>query len=63
MHDYVARNCLPQIIKRLANNPAVALLGPRQVGKSTLAKHICEHQSGALYLDLERDKDQINFQI
>jgi len=58
MHDYVARNCLPQIIKRLANNPAVALLGPRQVGKSTLAKHICEHQSGALYLDLERDKDR-----
>jgi len=37
--------------------PAVALLGARQVGKSTLAKAICEQRPDCLYLDLERDSD------
>jgi len=58
MHAYIDRNCLALILTRLANNPAVALLGPRQVGKSTLAKHICDRTPDALYLDLERDKDR-----
>ena len=38
--------------KHLENNAAVALLGPRQIGKTTLAKEIKkEHE--AIYLDLE----------
>lgn len=36
--------------------PAVALLGPRQVGKTTLALAVAE-KSGALYLDLEHPAD------
>ena len=38
--------------------PAVALLGPRQVGKTTLAKSIIKKQKKkTLYLDLENDAD------
>ncbi len=40
----------------LAQFPAVALLGPRQVGKTTLALEIAG-KSGALYLDLEHPAD------
>ncbi len=36
---------------------AVALLGPRQVGKTTLAFHIAETKN-ALYLDLEDRADR-----
>jgi uncharacterized protein len=41
----------------LANFPAVAILGPRQCGKSTLAKHILSEYPGAVYLDLEDPGD------
>ena len=37
----------------LAQFPAVALLGPRQAGKTTLALAEMERHGGALYLDLE----------
>ena len=40
----------------LSQFPAVALLGPRQVGKTTLARKIGDAQ-GALYLDLEHPAD------
>lgn len=42
----------------LGRFPAVALLGPRQCGKSTLAKEILGGFPGAVYLDLERPKDR-----
>lgn len=39
--------------------PAVALLGPRQVGKTTLARQIAEKRGAkAVYLDLERPGDR-----
>jgi hypothetical protein len=41
----------------LAHNPAVALIGPRQVGKTTLARAIAAEFPGSLYLDLERAAD------
>ena len=41
----------------LARQAAVALIGPRQVGKTTLAHAIAE-QSGAVYLDLEASADR-----
>lgn len=41
----------------LDHYPAVALLGPRQVGKTTLALALAE-QRPALYLDLEADADR-----
>jgi uncharacterized protein len=43
---------------RLSLYPAVALLGPRQVGKTTLAATIAAAQPDALLLDLEREGDR-----
>ena len=40
----------------LAANPSVALMGPRQVGKTTLAIHIAETVP-SVYLDLENRID------
>jgi len=37
---------------------SVALIGPRQVGKTTLARQIAEEQPGTLYLDLETREDR-----
>lgn len=41
----------------LQESPAVALLGPRQVGKTTLALDIARH-TPSLYLDLESERDR-----
>jgi len=57
MQGYRKRLVLSDIIKRLQVNPAVALLGARQVGKSTLAEMVIEQFPDALYLDLERPSD------
>jgi uncharacterized protein len=45
-------------ISRLQQMPAVALLGPRQVGKTTLAQAIAARHPGALVLDMERASDR-----
>lgn len=45
-----------EVENRLGVNPVVALLGPRQCGKTTLAKQI-QKNSNALYLDLENPED------
>jgi hypothetical protein len=42
----------------LRRAPAVAILGPRQCGKSTLARHIAAGRPGAVYLDLELPSDR-----
>jgi len=57
MQGYRNRFVLSDIVKRLRSNPAVALLGARQVGKSTLAEMIIEQFPDAMYLDLERPSD------
>ncbi|MBN1464916.1 ATP-binding protein [candidate division KSB1 bacterium] len=51
--QYVERTVTEKIIAYLAKFPAVAILGPRQAGKSTLAKKIVASWEGAVYLDLE----------
>jgi predicted AAA+ superfamily ATPase len=48
----IARQLKYQIDALLAKHPAVALLGPRQVGKTTLAYEFVDEHS-AVYLDLE----------
>ncbi|MEM7370623.1 MAG: ATP-binding protein [Bacteroidota bacterium] len=53
----IPRLLSPIIHERLAQFPAVALLGPRQVGKTTLAILIAKEQS-AVYLDLETPEDR-----
>ncbi|WP_235580846.1 ATP-binding protein [Pseudorhodoferax sp. Leaf265] len=43
--------------------PAVVLLGPRQVGKTTLARQIAaQWPGGAVYLDLERPADRLRLE-
>ena len=54
--DSVERLEKQSIIKSLQHFPCVALLGPRQVGKTTLAKQIGQ-LGNTLYLDLERPSD------
>jgi len=45
------------IEKRMAANPVVALLGPRQCGKSTTAKEYLKGIDNYIYLDLEKLTD------
>jgi len=44
--------------KALERSPSVAILGPRQVGKTTLAKIIANSHVNSLYLDLENPLDR-----
>ena len=56
-----SRTLQPKVIDALAQTPAVALLGPRQVGKTTLALavgHAIGASMPALYLDLESEADR-----
>ncbi len=57
MHGYLARSIVPSIVKRLGDYPSVAVLGARQVGKSTIAEIISTTNPKAIYLDLERPSD------
>ena len=63
----IDRYLFASVLDALADAPAVALLGPRQAGKTTLALRVAEHvaklglggrQSGSLYLDLESPSDR-----
>jgi uncharacterized protein len=58
------RNALAQIASALRCSPAVAVLGPRQVGKTTLAKQLAamgQPESIYLYLQDERDRRKGHF--
>lgn len=57
MQGKIPRHVLPILSHKLASFPAVAVLGPRQCGKTTLAQEIVKNRKGALYLDLERPSD------
>lgn len=57
MHELIKRDIARTIIHRLNNNPAVALLGARQVGKSTIADMVIKEFPEAIYVDLERPAD------
>ena len=53
----IPRHAQQAVHVALARQAAVALIGPRQVGKTTLAHAIAE-RSGAVYLDLEASADR-----
>jgi len=53
----IPRRLLPALTAALTEAPAVALLGPRQVGKTTLALEVAESRP-AIYLDLESEADR-----
>jgi uncharacterized protein len=53
------RHAAASLRSLLRSHPVVALLGPRQVGKTTLARMFAEeHSRPTLYLDLERPSDR-----
>tara|TARA_R110001599_G_scaffold304881_1_gene511195 strand:+ start:286 stop:1464 length:1179 start_codon:yes stop_codon:yes gene_type:complete len=53
----IKRNTYSNVIKALGRQSAVALIGPRQVGKTTIALDIAEERP-AIYLDLESANDR-----
>lgn len=54
----IPRKLQSKALKSLSSFPVVAILGARQVGKTTLAKSIASRFSGStVYLDLELDDD------
>ena len=54
----IRRRISKEINESLAYFPVVSIIGPRQVGKTTLAKQIiADSQNSAIYLDLERTSD------
>ena len=57
MQTYINRIITTAIEQKLENMPGVVILGPRQCGKSTLAKAIISEIGSAVYLDLERPSD------
>ena len=57
----IERKHLPIVEEKLNNFPAVALLGLRQIGKTTLAKEIAKRRP-AIYLDLENYQDLLKLE-
>ena len=51
------RTIAAELALELDHTPAVALLGPRQVGKTTLALEVA-HTRPSVYLDLESERDR-----
>lgn len=52
-----ARQLIARVREELDANPAVVLLGPRQVGKTTLALQLAAERP-SVYLDLESERDR-----
>ena len=53
----IERRITTELVELLDSTPAVTLLGPRQVGKTTLALEIAESRP-SIYLDLDSDADR-----
>jgi len=56
--ELFSRALFETVDEQLAFMPAVALLGPRQVGKTLLARAIAAHYLGAISLDLQHATDR-----
>jgi predicted AAA+ superfamily ATPase len=54
----LTRQILPEVRRRLAAYPAVAVLGPRQCGKTTLAQSL-----GGAYYDLEQGPERLRLDL
>lgn len=57
----ISRQTESVVLQRLTQSaPAVVLLGPRQVGKTTLARQVAaQWPTGSVYLDMERPADRL----
>lgn len=54
----IERWSTPRVEQALKAQAAVAIIGPRQAGKTTLARSIADSRPGAIYLDLESREDR-----
>ena len=54
----IDRHLASLLTERIADYPAVAIVGPRQCGKTTLARSL-----GGLYFDLEQESERTRFDI
>lgn len=52
LQRYIERDLEPELQHSLHSFPVTALLGPRQCGKSTLARRVVSGFEDAVYLDL-----------
>ncbi len=57
MQTYIPRHLEYDLQNSLDSFPVTALLGPRQCGKSTLARRIIDSVDNTVYLDLEKPSD------
>ena len=57
MQSYLNRASIQIVLTRLKHNPVACILGPRQCGKSTLAKNLIAKNKKSIYLDLEKPSD------
>ncbi len=58
MQAMIAREARRHLLERLKHSPAVALLGPRQCGKTTLARSL-----GGRYFDLEQEDERLKLDL
>ncbi len=54
---YIKRILEGEIRRSIENVPVTAIIGPRQCGKSTLARHITAEMGNTVFLDLEKPSD------
>ena len=57
----IIRKAIHEISELMEDFPVVAIVGPRQVGKSTLAKAI-ESNREKIYIDLENPSDRVRLE-
>jgi predicted AAA+ superfamily ATPase len=62
MQKYIQRKITATIQRKLREMPAVAIIGARQSGKTTLAQKIIAKKKAAIYLDLEKNSDRNKLQ-
>lgn len=54
---YIKRVLEIKVLESLENNPVTAITGPRQCGKSTLARSVIKNRDNTIFLDLEKPSD------
>lgn len=57
MHTYLTRFIEHEVKEHMLDFPVIALLGPRQCGKSTMAKQLLLSIEKSTYIDLEKPSD------
>ena len=57
LQRYISRRLENEVHHSLLSFPVTAILGPRQCGKSTLAKTVLQGRADTVYLDLESPSD------